>query len=77
MNCHMPKINEGINSLVRTHTIFSPTNPAMIEANRPNACNLATPIARSIGPCNISASGIERHTRPRRSRLRILNETGL
>ena len=40
MNCHMPKINEGINSMVRTHTIFSPTNAAMIEANHPNACNL-------------------------------------
>ncbi|MEO8166028.1 MAG: multiheme c-type cytochrome, partial [Betaproteobacteria bacterium] len=40
MNCHMPKINEGINSIVRTHTIFSPTNSAMIEANHPNACNL-------------------------------------
>lgn len=40
MNCHMPKINEGINSMVRTHTIFSPTNVAMIEANHPNACNL-------------------------------------
>ena len=39
MNCHMPKLNEGINSIVRTHTIFSPTNPAMIEANHPNACN--------------------------------------
>ncbi len=40
MNCHMPKLNEGINSIVRTHTIFSPTNAAMIEANHPNACNL-------------------------------------
>jgi predicted CXXCH cytochrome family protein len=40
MNCHMPRINEGLQQVVRTHTIFSPTNAAMIEANHPNACNL-------------------------------------
>ena len=40
MNCHMPKINEGMQDVVRTHTIFSPTEPQMIEANQPNACNL-------------------------------------
>jgi predicted CXXCH cytochrome family protein len=40
MNCHMPRINEGLEDLVRTHTIFSPTQAAMIEANQPNACNL-------------------------------------
>ena len=40
MNCHMPKLNEGLQAVVRTHTIFSPTNAAMIEANHPNACNL-------------------------------------
>lgn len=40
MNCHMPKINEGLQDIVRTHTIFNPTNSAMIEANQPNACNL-------------------------------------
>ncbi len=39
MNCHMPRINEGLQSVVRTHTIFSPTNAAMLEANHPNACN--------------------------------------
>ena len=39
MNCHMPRINEGLQEVVRTHTIFSPTNPAMIEGNHPNACN--------------------------------------
>ena len=39
MNCHMPRINEGLQDLVRTHTIFSPTNKQMIEANHPNACN--------------------------------------
>jgi hypothetical protein len=40
MNCHMPRINEGLQDVVRTHTIFSPTEPRMIEANHPNACNL-------------------------------------
>ncbi len=40
MNCHMPKINEGLQDVVRTHRIFNPTNAAMIEANQPNACNL-------------------------------------
>jgi predicted CXXCH cytochrome family protein len=39
MNCHMPKLNEGLQDVVRTHMIFSPTNPAMIESNEPNACN--------------------------------------
>ena len=36
----MPRINEGMQDLVRTHTIFSPTQKDMIEANHPNACNL-------------------------------------
>jgi hypothetical protein len=40
MNCHMPKINEGLHDVVRTHRIFKPTEPRMIEANHPNACNL-------------------------------------
>ena len=40
MNCHMPKINEGMQDVVRSHLIFSPTDTAMLEANHPNACNL-------------------------------------
>jgi hypothetical protein len=40
MNCHMPRINEGLQNVVRTHTIHSPTKPEMIEANHPNACGL-------------------------------------
>jgi predicted CXXCH cytochrome family protein len=40
MNCHMPRINEGLQDMVRTHTICSPTAAAMIEANQPNACNM-------------------------------------
>jgi hypothetical protein len=40
MNCHMPRINEGLDTVVRTHTIFSPTKTVSIEKNGPNACNL-------------------------------------
>lgn len=40
MNCHMPKINEGLQDVVRTHTIYSPTEPEMVEAGHANACNL-------------------------------------
>ncbi len=40
LNCHMPKINEGMQDVVRTHTIFSPTEPQMLAAKHPNACNL-------------------------------------
>lgn len=39
MNCHMPRLNEGMQDVVRTHTIFSPTNSEMIHKNHPNACN--------------------------------------
>jgi predicted CXXCH cytochrome family protein len=40
LNCHMPRINEGIHDVVRTHMIYSPTQTDMIESNQPNACNL-------------------------------------
>lgn len=40
MNCHMPRVNEGLQDVVRTHMIFSPTNREMIEQNQPNACNM-------------------------------------
>lgn len=40
LNCHMPRINEGVEDVVRTHMIFSPTRADMLEANHPNACNL-------------------------------------
>jgi len=52
MNCHMPRINEGLDQLVRTHTIFSPTRAAPIEQNGPNACNLChleKPIDWTVG----------------------------
>ena len=40
MNCHMPKIMEGMQDAVRTHRIFSPNHAGNLEANHPNACNL-------------------------------------
>jgi predicted CXXCH cytochrome family protein len=40
LSCHMPRINEGLQDVVRTHMIYSPTRADMIEANHPNACNL-------------------------------------
>ena len=40
LNCHMPRINEGLQDVVRTHMIYSPTRKDMIQANHPNACNL-------------------------------------
>jgi predicted CXXCH cytochrome family protein len=40
MNCHMPRINEGLQDTVRTHMIYSPTRADMIEANHPNACSI-------------------------------------
>lgn len=40
MNCHNPRINEGLEKMVHTHRIFNPTDRGMIEANHPNACNL-------------------------------------
>jgi predicted CXXCH cytochrome family protein len=40
LDCHMPRINEGLQDLVRTHTIFSPNHRGMLESNHPNACNL-------------------------------------
>jgi predicted CXXCH cytochrome family protein len=40
MNCHMPRINEGLQDVVRTHMIYSPTRADMIESGQPNACNL-------------------------------------
>jgi predicted CXXCH cytochrome family protein len=52
MNCHMPRINEGIEAVVRTHMIYAPNRADMIEANHPNACNLChtdRPIDWTIG----------------------------
>ncbi|MGB0578913.1 MAG: cytochrome c3 family protein, partial [Limisphaerales bacterium] len=52
MNCHNPRINEGLEKMVHSHRIFNPTDRDMIEANQPNACNLChleKPIDWTIG----------------------------
>lgn len=76
MSCHMPRINEGLQDVVRTHTIFSPTEPKMLEANHPNACNIChvkEPIDWTLkylkewyGADNFSADAIAKNY-PRRS----------
>ena len=40
LNCHMPRITEGLQEVVRTHSVSSPNRRGMIESNQPNACNL-------------------------------------
>ncbi len=40
MSCHMPRINEGLQDVVRTHTIHSPTATQPLQDNHLNACNL-------------------------------------
>ena len=40
IDCHMPRITQGLESAVLTHTISSPTNLDMLAAAAPNACNL-------------------------------------
>ena len=39
MNCHMPRVVEGLQDVVRTHRIDSPTRPALIQGAGINACN--------------------------------------
>jgi len=40
LDCHMPRIVQGISSFVRTHRISSPTDRDMLAIAAPNACNL-------------------------------------
>ena len=40
MSCHMPRINEGLQDVVRTHTIHSPNATQPLIAKQLNACNL-------------------------------------
>lgn len=40
MNCHMPHVTEGVETIVRTHQISSPTNSEIIEEGGVNACNI-------------------------------------
>jgi predicted CXXCH cytochrome family protein len=40
LDCHMPRIVQGLDSAVLTHTISSPSDPDMLAAAAPNACNV-------------------------------------
>lgn len=40
MDCHMPRISQGVDVLSRTHRISKPVEQSMISAGAPNACNL-------------------------------------
>ena len=40
LDCHMPKLNQGLETAVRTHRISSPTDRRMLRKGEPNACNL-------------------------------------
>lgn len=40
LDCHMPRMVHGLSSVTRSHRISSPTDPAMLAGDYPNACNL-------------------------------------
>jgi hypothetical protein len=48
LDCHMPRLTQGIDTVVRSHRIDSPTNPQMLAAASINACNLCH-LDRTIG----------------------------
>jgi hypothetical protein len=40
LDCHMPRMVQGLSAVTRTHRIGSPTDAAMLSVGAPNACNL-------------------------------------
>ncbi|MCB9563722.1 MAG: ammonia-forming cytochrome c nitrite reductase subunit c552 [Kofleriaceae bacterium] len=40
LDCHMPRIVQGVSAFVRTHRVARPVEPAMLAIGGPNACNL-------------------------------------
>ena len=40
LDCHMPRIVQGVDVYNRTHRISSPTDPKILFTGMPNACNL-------------------------------------
>lgn len=40
LDCHMPRIVAGLDTVVRSHRISSPTEPSMLANGMPNSCNL-------------------------------------
>lgn len=47
-SCHLPQLTQTTLGIGRTHRIFSPTEPRMLEQAEPNACNLCH-LDKSIG----------------------------
>ena len=48
LDCHMPRIVAGLDTVVRSHRISSPTDHRMFGGDAPNACNLCH-LARPLG----------------------------
>jgi hypothetical protein len=40
LDCHMPRISQGVDEISRTHRISMPVEASMVSAGAPNACNL-------------------------------------
>lgn len=40
LDCHMPKVVQGVSDFVRTHRIAAPGDARMLAVGAPNACNL-------------------------------------
>jgi hypothetical protein len=40
LDCHMPRVTQGLEEVVRTHRIASPAEASMLAAGSANACNL-------------------------------------
>ncbi len=40
VDCHMPRIVQGLDQVVRTHHIHSPSDESMLQRAGPNACNI-------------------------------------
>ena len=74
LDCHMPRVVQGLSDVVRTHRIGSPAPAADLEAGAPNACNLchldrsiawtarelARRWGRSLSPDPAAYGGLER-----------------
>jgi len=56
LDCHMPRVTQGLDEVVRTHRISSPTDERMFASGAWNACNLC----HLDKPIEWTAAGIER-----------------
>jgi len=56
LDCHMPRIVQGLTKVLRTHHISSPTDEGMLRMGGPNACNLChldKPISWTVTELNL------------------------